>query len=312
MIDGYNAVPWDDLDDNPFVEENLRRGKSKKKERTPRSVVNGQSSESTSERRSAPDKGPTRASLKAPEKEKILKRSKRMSSNEGASTSVSVNPPDEQKPANFCDTVIVDVFPKEVISAVSRLFTIKLEPGESIGEMDLPSTNILCVVVKHYCDFLLENSLVPEDKDEIAFEGQVSFTDRHWLIRAIRGPKGKEWYLAEFVGTAMPFLSIKKRGGKLAGWICQGHTRPTNAKQAMACIPPNLVCIPCYATKIAFSECELGKAVFFESVEMALRMEAAFWLERQFGESSRHWYQQTLQEMMTKATTLETVMPRDD
>ena len=30
MIDGFEVKPWDDLDDNPFVLENLRRGKTSK------------------------------------------------------------------------------------------------------------------------------------------------------------------------------------------------------------------------------------------------------------------------------------------
>ena len=317
MIDGYSVVPWDDLDDNPFTEENLRRGKSKKKEQASRPVVNGHSPDVPSDTSTKPSvryEETSRASMKSKKVKPPKKSKKRPSARSDQEEPVPpIRPPDKQKSSNgphLRETVIVDVFPKEIVLVAARLFTTTLEPGESVDEMDLPSTNILCVVVNHYCDFLLQNNLLPEDQEEIALEGQVSFSDRHWLIRTVRDPKGKEWFLAEFVGTAMPFLSVKRRGGRLAGWVWQGNARPTNAKQALACVPPHMENIACYTAKIAFSECESGKAVFFDSVEMALRMEAAFWLERQFCDSSGHWYQQTLQQMLAKTTTLETVVPR--
>jgi len=290
MIDGYEVRPWHDLEDNPFVEENLGRRKSKKIERAPRAVIDARASNSSAKKSekkpSAQGEGAPTVPLETLAKGTPLKDALR-------------------------EAMIVDEFPEAIKEAAARLFAITLEPGVTIGELDLPSTNILCVVVQHYCDFLLENNLMPDEKDELALERHVSLTDRHWLIRAVRDNGGKEWYLAEFVGTAMPFLSVKKRGGKLPGWIVQGRPRPTTAKQAMSCVPPNFANVPRFTTKIAFSECESGKAVFFESVETALRLEAAFWLERQFGDW-RRWYQQDLEEMLTKAISLETVVPRED
>lgn len=294
MIDGYSVVPWENLDSNPFNEENVRNPKVMEEAGKFRSAnevdaaVYGQP-EST-----------------IPPKSK--KPSKRVKKKSAASTKA-----DDKLTAaahSYRDTTIVETFSDQIASAAERLFAVQLMPGESIGECDLPSTNILCVVVKHYCDFLLAMSLMPDDKEEIELERQVSLTDRHWLIRKVQDDNGRYWFLAEFVGTCMPFLSVKNRGGKLAGWIGQGRARPSTAKQALECVPPHFN-IPLYTAKIEFSECDSGKAVFFESVEMALRMEAAFWLERQFGDSSRHWYQKSLEEMMTKATTLETVALRD-
>ena len=292
-VDGYKVVPWDGLDDNPFTEESLCRQREKAQERSSRISTDGR---------------PSNGSAEASKRNKIEVKDESVP----VSTMLS-NAPATQASSKGAlrDTVIVDVFPKPVMEAASRLFATTLKPGESIGELDLPSTNILCVLVQHYCDFLLENNLLPDDTEDIALERRVTLTDRHWLIRAVTDNGGKEWYFAEFVGTVMPFLSLKKRGSQLPGWLFQGRPRPTTASQAMACVPPHVANIPRFTTKIAFSDYESGKAVFFDSIEMALRMEAAFWLERQFGEVSRHWYQQTLQEMMTKATTLETVVPRE-
>lgn len=290
MVDGYNVVPWDGLDDNPFTEESLRRGRETVQDRRSRTATDGRPSNGSRE---------------------PSKRNKIKVKDESKSTVLSNAPAAQASKGAVRETVVVDVFPKSVMEAAVRLFATTLDPGESLGELDLPSTNILCVLVQHYCDFLLENNLVPDDTEDISLERQVSLTDRHWLIRSVRDNGGKEWYLAEFVGTAMPFLSMKKRGGQLPGWLFQGKHRPTTASQAMACVPPHFATIPRFTTKIAFSDYESGKAVFFDSVETALRMEAAFWLERQFREASRHWYQQTLQEMIGKATTLETVVPRE-
>jgi hypothetical protein len=296
MIDGHSVVPWDNLDDNPFTEENLRKPKVKKEPRILKTAM---------EVAATPVDGQPESTV-TPKSKKPTKRDKKQSA-------TPTKTPEKPNAATgpYRDTNIVDSFSDQVMSGAGRLFAVALKPGESVGEWDLPSTNILCVVVRHYCDFLLRKSLMPEDKDEIELESQVSLTDRHWLIRMVKDNDGKDWFLAEFVGTIMPFLSVKKRGGKLAVWIAKGRIRPSIAKQALDCVPPHFSSIPRYTVKITFSECDSGKAVFFDSVEMALRMEAAFWLERQFGDSSRHWYQQSLEEMMTKATTLETVVPRE-
>jgi hypothetical protein len=297
MIDGYSVLPWENLDDNPFTEENLRKPTIQKEPRKLKTVM---------EVADAPVDGHSESTL-TPKSKKDTKCDKKQSA-----TPAKTPKKPNAATGRYRDTTIVDAFSDQDLSAAGRLFAVALKQGESVGEWELPSTNILCVLVRHYCDFLLKKSLMLEDNEDIAVESQVSLTDHHWLIRTIKDENGKkDWFLAEFVGTIMPFLSVKKRGRKLASWIAQGRARPSSAKQALDCVPPHFGSIPLYTVKVAFSECESSKAVFFDSLEMALRMEAAFWLERQFGDSSRHWYQLSLEEMMTKATTLETVVPRE-
>lgn len=324
MIDGFEVKPWDDLDDNPFVLENLRRGKTSKGVRrapfsTPATRIVEDNSESHSGdciqsndvTISSNALSENNVSTKKAKKKRKSKGSNGTTSTDVTKTTVTTR---NQTSSNGAirETTVVDIsLNQTVMSSASRLFATSLKPGETVGQFDLPSTNILSVVVRHYCDFLLQNSLAPDAMDEIKLERDVSLSDRHWLVRSVKDTGGKEWYLAEFVGTAMPFLSIKKRGG-LPTWIVQGRARPSSPKHAVKCVPPHLENIPRYTVKVEFSDCESCKAVFFDSVETALRMEAAFWLERQFRESHHHWYQQTLEEMMKKAITLEKFVPRDD
>lgn len=322
MVDGEKVSPWEDLDANPFIEKSLRRRKSKKEERPVHPKVNG-SSRSTnipakkpertkararskrSQTKEAPVKTPTTALVETPATAPV---------NAPTSKTPDKTPTNKQHPSkdSLRETAVLDKFPQGVVNAAAKLFAITLKPGESVDMSDLPSTNILCVVVKHYCDFLLEKNLAPDDAQVVALERDVSLSDRHWIVRSVKDRGGKEWYLAEFIGTVMPLLSVKKRSKNVPGWIFQGRSRPTTAQRAMECVPSHVAKIPRYTAKVSFSECDSGKAVFFDSVERALRMEAAFWLERQFGEASRHWYQQTLEEMIAKATTLEAVVLRQD
>ena len=308
MIDGYSVLPWDNLDENPFTAENLLRKKDGKRDFKSNgiSTVNGRAEaggKSSKPSDSSPKSG--MSSLTSTLEKVTLTI---------ASDDVPVDP--KAKRISHRETSIVNEYPEEVLASAARLFAVSLDPGESIGEWDLPSTNILCVIVRHYCDFILEKNLMPDEKDDIALEGEVSLTDRHWLVRTLKDDNGKDWFYAEFVGTTMPFLSIKNRvktkGARLDEWLWQGRARPPTSKQGLKCVPPHFSNIPLLMAKISFSECESGKAIFFDSVEMALRMEAAFWLERQFMDTNRHWYQQTLPEMIAKATALETIIPRED
>ena len=76
-------------------------------------------------------------------------------------------------------------------------------------------------------------------------------------------------------------------------WIKKEHLRPTKIEDATDVVPPGVASpVPTL----------VDKAIGFESLEAALRMEAAFYLERQFfhagKHSSKHWYDFSLDQMI--------------
>lgn len=74
--------------------------------------------------------------------------------------------------------------------------------------------------------------------------------------------------------------------------------RPSTVAGAKECVPPG---IPCSDSMI-FHLSKDRPILLYQSIEAAVRMESAFWLERQFcyvqKTRTRHWYQQNLQEMI--------------
>ena len=106
------------------------------------------------------------------------------------------------------------------------------------------------------------------------------------------------------------------RQTKLPKWIKRGRDRPSTLEDALECIPTsvamNIRSSPAHVAPLEARivttnrKSKMGEkiedALLFDSIEMALRMEASFWLERQFcsctGGTTRHWYDYTLQEMI--------------
>jgi len=97
------------------------------------------------------------------------------------------------------------------------------------------------------------------------------------------------WFCAFFVATDLPYI---KRASKVAAWLKQTDVtkvRPTASSAALSCVPSN------FASKVKEKLVVIddGREILvFDTLEMAVRMEAAFWLDRQFLQGKRHWYQQ--------------------
>lgn len=67
--------------------------------------------------------------------------------------------------------------------------------------------------------------------------------------------------------------------------VTASNARPLQINEALRCLPPQMR--PSYFHKMK----AVGSTLMFESLEVAIQMEAAFWLERQFHASDAHWYQ---------------------
>jgi len=160
-----------------------------------------------------------------------------------------------------------------------RLFARDLPVGQALGEDDLPSSNILAMIVQQ-----VRASMGGKKGNET-----MSIEDSEdWEIYTI--PQDESvWFLAVFVGADLPYI---KRTSKVAAWLKQTDAtkaRPAVASAALECVPPS------FLSKVKQKLVVSGdgkETLVFDSLELAVRMEASFWLERQFLRGKRHWYMQ--------------------
>lgn len=175
------------------------------------------------------------------------------------------------------------------------LFALDLSPGEQVADHEMPSTNLLALIVRHVRDGLgMADSAVDWDKDWSVYK--LSIEGSNMTL-----------YRAEFVNRGLVYMKPAGSRKKMPGWIKQELERPTKVEDAHQCVPPmfrdGLTLLMVQVTKYG------RPLIAFTSIETALRMESAFWLERQF-RTKEHWYEQgDVQRMMTE---LQRVCPRLD
>jgi hypothetical protein len=75
------------------------------------------------------------------------------------------------------------------------------------------------------------------------------------------------------------------------------HMRPTSVVHERYCIPRG---VPHPKTSVV-NIMKDSSVLMYDSIELAVRMESAFWLERQFclvqKSGTRHWYNHNMQQM---------------
>lgn len=161
-----------------------------------------------------------------------------------------------------------------------RLFSRTTMPGQEVHENSFPSSNILVIVV-YQAYAMIGDGTTPKD---------MKITDPDWNIQTI-SIEGTAWYYAVFSGSD---LALVRRTSKLLpAWLKETDTsraRPTTIAGALRCVSPSAG-IDKEKIRSIISLDGKGVHLVFESVEMAVRMESAFWLERQFSTTKRHWYQ---------------------
>ena len=104
---------------------------------------------------------------------------------------------------------------------------------------------------------------------------------------------------ARFINDIIPIVPLVGRGkNKLPKWM-KKHVRPNHPSQAQNCIPPG---ISKRIKGIVFHHSKDRPILLYNSIQDAILMESAFWLERQFcqaqGGTKTHWYQHDLGQMM--------------
>jgi HrpA-like RNA helicase len=182
-------------------------------------------------------------------------------------------------------------FSKKIRAQSMEWFSTNLGVGESMPAF--PSTNILVLLFQLYKEIALEAPIAGADAQQFS----ISLDCQHWRVTEYR-QKGtcEVWYQASFLNKGIPLLPVVGRGkNKLPKWIKKQNGRPTNIADAEQCVPPNVECS-------VITESKSGAGLMFGSIQEALQMEAAFWLEQQFchasKSSTRHWYMHPMDQMI--------------
>ena len=220
----------------------------------------------------------------------------------------------EQQPTppqkNACEAVLLTQFSKKSRKQTSPLFSVKIDDSDC----DLPSTNILSWLIASYSEAVNKTAKeASADKDGVVPQqwaifveiaqaastknNSLSLSPHQWRVFRVQGKNGKDWYSAAFVGSLIPLLPLEGRGAvKL--WMKDGVSTPTKSNDALSCVPPNVaVCLTHWTAKVTVNESKEESMILFPDMETALRMAAVYWLERQFYEGGRHWYELELDDM---------------
>ncbi|CAB9524055.1 Probable ATP-dependent RNA helicase spindle-E [Seminavis robusta] len=169
-----------------------------------------------------------------------------------------------------------------------NMFVAKSPEGETV----LVSTNVLAMLLKEV-----------GGAQEQQTNNKVNW--KNWKVLKLVLEGGETLYRACFETGIIPLAPVEGRGKNLLPKWMRKQPRPVWANDALECIPPA-------TRKAAVESFEVqspgNHQLWFRTIDAALRMEAAFWLERQFsfGKKSgdnnkskvvRHWYDQSLTEM---------------
>jgi hypothetical protein len=124
-----------------------------------------------------------------------------------------------------------------------------------------------------------------------------------WEIRTVQlGCSSSSSHMVWFAHWADSDISsyLPSLGGCAWNVTALTNQRPIAIQEALQCLPPKLR--PLYFHKMQSiktkaenggggEQQQLQQRLVFDSVEVAIQMEAAFWLERQFHTPQHHWYQ---------------------
>lgn len=184
-------------------------------------------------------------------------------------------------------------FSSDLLNLSRRLFAVDLPEGDGVDENELPSTNLLAMVVRNFRQSI---GTVPEQAS-----GGMSIDGPDWRIYRVMLRDGKEYFHANFSNAGLPFTKPK---GSLKNhpdpaWVRSVkpvRPRPDKVSDALDCLPTSFQ----GAAQIVVGSIGGVQELLFETIEVALRMEAAFWLERQFSTTKEHWYQKDVTYMLAR------------
>eukprot|EP00538_Stauroneis_constricta_P006063 CAMPEP_0119572152 /NCGR_PEP_ID=MMETSP1352-20130426/44476_1 /TAXON_ID=265584 /ORGANISM="Stauroneis constricta, Strain CCMP1120" /LENGTH=2052 /DNA_ID=CAMNT_0007621837 /DNA_START=51 /DNA_END=6209 /DNA_ORIENTATION=- len=275
MVDGYSVRLWDQLDATCLSRENLKKWQHERKCRAAEADHNG---------------GDKHGSINLSDNHR------------NPSAAAKVERDAQPRPE------IMTSFPSAVLPNRSRMFATSLPAGEEVDPNELVSTNILALLTRVYFDMNrsvvgngADKSGVSSDSstDGAAFEKQyLDVASKNWKIIKGLDDEGTEWFHAQFTNSIVPDRPLAGRGkNRVPRWV-KRHIRPQQPADANGCIPPLLTMPEPVRIKIGHNSQRLA----YRDMETAMRMEAAFWLERYFccatKTTVRHWYDFTFPQMV--------------
>lgn len=201
----------------------------------------------------------------------------------------------ESKSDDDCQALrgeVVDVFSEDLISTSVKLFSVTLFQGSPPLLDDMPTTNILALIVNQvYNGLVYEAAMQPSTREQLLsaserFKSIQLQRKDHWVVRRFVDSEGKNWYQALSDDDLIPMKTRPVR--QSPKWARYG--RPWVLEQAKGCVPPQFRDFEFLQAEIYDDDDAKIQALLFESIAMALRMEAAFVLDRHFFSTRRHWY----------------------
>ncbi|KAL7579290.1 hypothetical protein ACA910_013970 [Epithemia clementina (nom. ined.)] len=288
VFDGFQSgeelQPWANLEDNPFTKENLRKGRDRNRSAPPattrnyrqhndETIANKKTSNRAMQRSgSDPVGGPTnRASMQPAGKAARQKRNT-------STLNVQHTTRNQQNASNSSRIVKCDPEQIALPSSIPKLFVTDLEENREISADELPSPNILALVLEIFSK--------QKNKAGMKFGGP----NANWTLHRIMvGPSA--YFQAQFEARDKSPLVDKEVDGDLPEWIKQ-RAKPTALMDILECVPAS------FSLNLFNGSFEGNAGVFFNSIDTAIRIECAIWLEGQFRVGPRHWYQMTIEEMV--------------
>jgi len=190
----------------------------------------------------------------------------------------------------------------DLLAKSRSMFAPRLPAGEEGSMAGMPTTNLLSICAQQvFAGLLYEAHINPDPARrelllEVAEKGKLGLTKYHWAVHRFQDQAGKDWYRAQFLEASLPMKNRSMKG--MPKWV--RHLRPYTVKHGMDCIPPH------FRNDLNVMEAIVGenngdlkrRAILFDDVETALRMESAFFLERSFFSNKKHWYEQSFQDIM--------------
>lgn len=306
-VDGYESEVWNSLKFNPFIGDNLERNRKKHKrskqnlslhkletesnvlcDTTSQTKVRGTS---LSECRVASNQEAVHVVAASSHRDPSISDSNGLNRGHGDERAKIKKQIDLAQP-NYIPLVQTRELGEELngftrytafttadLNVSERLFTSTLPPGHELNENDLPSSNILAIVVLQ----------VRTETGSAEVGDCMSIDGPDWEVYTIT-VEGRTWYYAKFLSKDVAFVTRTSK--TLSAWLKRtesSRARPNTISAALTCVPPNFA--GNVQHKVVVSTNGKQKTLVFECLEMAVRMEAAFWLERQFLSGKRHWYQ---------------------
>ena len=261
-IDGYEAQPWETLSSNPFIRGNLFQHQKRLREENELRFYRRESSGRDGDRNG-------RLSPTIDERDDDGN-DRKENSGQIVIKHKDNNPHKNNDQENV--SRVPDFFSAVSISQLERKELRLLFEGTS-GTNNFGSCSKLVEILEHY---------------RLAEGGKKStclLQSPDWEFYTIN-LEGVPWFKAVFKPDDIEYTEPRKGTGAWQNKKDHWKARPRTVADAIRCAPGKY--LKKERVRIVYS----SKHLAFRDLQLAIQMEAAFWLERQFGSKKRRWYEQ--------------------